>query len=456
MLPVVVAVVALVAACAPPERDGAGTTGETAPFVPITLAPPASMAEGPLDAELAGAVDAVVASPLRPPPGTVDRISASGDLRLAWLLVDVLRLDPPRDVADQCLAALSTMVGAPPADGQDAAVAFADLLVRWDVPAPDGYAGAKRRLLTAFDPAWAAMLEGDAWEGLDWRQVGPGDPSADAVEPLVDPSFVSAGEGGRWLPDADRVVGLEIDGEVRAYPVRVLAAHTVVLDEVGDRRVALVDDPVAGTIAVYEIGPEVGATGAEDDDAAAPAVELAGSGLTLAGAQLLVDPATGSLVDPVTGAAATGVWWSSAVRLTRVPFTLTTWREWRVAHTDTVVVAADGGVGRVYLTEPYADVPAPARALGVVDDRLGPGARVLAVDTGAAGDDAPVVAFPVELAELTIVRGEPVEAAGVTLSLVAGGLVATSADGARLPALVTAWADWSRLHPETALWDGVG
>ncbi len=444
--------------CGPSTPEGGGATGETAPFEPITVPPPSSIADAPLDPATISAVGAAVASPVPPPPGTVDTLVAAGDVRLAWVLTDLLRLDQQSDVTGQLIAGLTTLVGAPPAEGQDPWVAFTDLLVRWDVPAPDGYATAKRDLLVAYEPGWAGLLEDVATEGLDWRRVAPGDAAPGEVTGLSGPAMV-AGEGGRWLPDSDRVVGMELDGQFRAYPVRVLAAHEVVTDEIGPRRVAVVNDPVSGTIAAYDIGRDAAVAGvaaAELDGN--PPVELGISGLTLDGVDLLVDTTTGSLVEPISGRGVTGSWWSASVGLDRVPFTLTTWREWRSAHPSTFVVAADGGVGRLYLTEPFADVPAPARALGEVDARLGPGARVLGVE---APDGTPV-AFPVELVELSLVRGDEVSASGVGLSLDAGGL-ALWAEGPpgedraeRLAGVVTSWADWSRIHPETAVWDGVG
>ncbi len=53
----------------------------------------------------------------------------------------------------------------------------------------------------------------------------------DAIRPIYDPVFVSASESG-WH-DQTLVVGLEIDGDARAYPVSFLNRREIVNDHVG-------------------------------------------------------------------------------------------------------------------------------------------------------------------------------------------------------------------------------
>jgi hypothetical protein len=53
----------------------------------------------------------------------------------------------------------------------------------------------------------------------------------DAIRPVYDPVFVSASKSG-WH-DQTLVVGLEIDGDARAYPVSFLNRREIVNDHVG-------------------------------------------------------------------------------------------------------------------------------------------------------------------------------------------------------------------------------
>ena len=81
---------------------------------------------------------------------------------------------------------------------------------------------AVRDLDGIYDPARAG-------EGLPngFRQLLP----RDAILPIYDPQFVAASESG-W-PDDALVVGLEIDGDARAYPVSFLNRREIVNDHVG-------------------------------------------------------------------------------------------------------------------------------------------------------------------------------------------------------------------------------
>ncbi len=59
----------------------------------------------------------------------------------------------------------------------------------------------------------------------------------DAIPALSQPRFVTAEEVRRTLKDSDRVVGVLLNGEAKAYPVRILNWHEAVNDVVGGRAV---------------------------------------------------------------------------------------------------------------------------------------------------------------------------------------------------------------------------
>lgn len=59
----------------------------------------------------------------------------------------------------------------------------------------------------------------------------------DAIAAIVDPEFAPA--SAPTLADDEFVVGVEIAGEARAYPIRVLSAHEIVNDEIGGRPFAV-------------------------------------------------------------------------------------------------------------------------------------------------------------------------------------------------------------------------
>ena len=63
-------------------------------------------------------------------------------------------------------------------------------------------------------------------------QIESGGPPRDGIPALFSPSFVPAAEAN-FLTGEDRVLGIEIAGEARAYPIRILSFHELVNDTVG-------------------------------------------------------------------------------------------------------------------------------------------------------------------------------------------------------------------------------
>lgn len=54
----------------------------------------------------------------------------------------------------------------------------------------------------------------------------------DAIPAIMSPSF-DDGSKASWLRGTDPVVGIEIAGESRAYPVAILSRHEIVNDKIG-------------------------------------------------------------------------------------------------------------------------------------------------------------------------------------------------------------------------------
>ena len=61
----------------------------------------------------------------------------------------------------------------------------------------------------------------------------------DAIPAILEPSFVSAEEAEAWMEPTEQVLGLSINGDHRAYSVRMLSRHEIVNDVVGDVPVAV-------------------------------------------------------------------------------------------------------------------------------------------------------------------------------------------------------------------------
>jgi len=83
------------------------------------------------------------------------------------------------------------------------------------------------------------------------EKIIDGGPRRDQIRSVDEPGFVEPGEA-TWVAPENPVLGVEIDGEARVYPVHVLEFHQIVNDEVGGKPIAVALDPLTGTPRVYE------------------------------------------------------------------------------------------------------------------------------------------------------------------------------------------------------------
>lgn len=60
-----------------------------------------------------------------------------------------------------------------------------------------------------------------------------GGPPKDGIPAILKPQFVDQ-QSAEFLLDDDQVIGVEIGGIARAYPIRILNWHEVVNDTIGD------------------------------------------------------------------------------------------------------------------------------------------------------------------------------------------------------------------------------
>jgi|DewCreStandDraft_4_1066084.scaffolds.fasta_scaffold132194_2 hypothetical protein len=91
----------------------------------------------------------------------------------------------------------------------------------------------KSAFLFATDPGVAVSIDRREIR----RGVGGAGSPRDGIPAIFEPEAVPADEAV-WLPPGDRVLGVAIGGEARAYPLRVLEQHEMVNDVLGGRPIA--------------------------------------------------------------------------------------------------------------------------------------------------------------------------------------------------------------------------
>lgn len=110
-----------------------------------------------------------------------------------------------------------------------------------EVTPPTEYVEFKKELYGRIDPGMAALL-GEAGQDARIRveEVVWGGVRKDGIPDLRYPPTIPADDpGAEYLSPGDRVFGVSINGEHRAYPLRIVNAHEMVNDTLGGEPFAL-------------------------------------------------------------------------------------------------------------------------------------------------------------------------------------------------------------------------
>jgi hypothetical protein len=146
-----------------------------------------------------------------------------------------------------------------------------------------------------------------------------------AIPAIRRPRFDSATVANRDLHPDDLVLGIDIGGDARAYPTKVLALHEVVDDTVGGRPVVVTWCPLCSSGLVF------------DRRVAGRVLTFSVSGLLYRANQILRDDQTRSLWSQLGEGALTGP--MRGRRLTLVPSREQSWSAWRATHPRTRVLS---------------------------------------------------------------------------------------------------------------------
>ena len=104
---------------------------------------------------------------------------------------------------------------------------------------PEGYAAWKANLLSFIDDGYIDLLaDAEETARIDLTEVVWGGVPIDGIPDLRDPDVLSADAAG-YLEPRDRVFGVSINGQRRAYPLRITNPHEMVNDVLGGEPIAL-------------------------------------------------------------------------------------------------------------------------------------------------------------------------------------------------------------------------
>ncbi|MCH7785878.1 MAG: DUF3179 domain-containing protein [Chloroflexi bacterium] len=104
---------------------------------------------------------------------------------------------------------------------------------------PEGYLAWKINLLSEFDPGYAELLgSADETSRINLTEIVWGGVIIDGIPDLRDPNIIPADEAD-YIESDERVFGVSINGEHRAYPLRITNPHEMVNDVLGGEPISL-------------------------------------------------------------------------------------------------------------------------------------------------------------------------------------------------------------------------
>ncbi len=413
---------------------------------------PPPVPEGPLPETLQSAVKTAFIDSAEQSTWSRDQslalaeIAVSGDPRLAWIVADLMRFAPGQRLSAELSAAATELLGLDPSRPNHWGV-VTDHLIAWDIPAPPDYLRAKRAIFTSIVPGWERIfIEGEidwrlvSWGGvpIDNRPFGQTDRPCNCI-PAADNPPVSSAAAATWLKDGDIIFGIEVNGEYRAYPRRIMEVREMVNDTLGGRHLGIPYCTLCGAAQAY-FTDRLGA--------GIKRPVLRTSGLLSRSNKVMYDLETYSVFDTFLGEAVTGPLAKKGVKLKQATVVTSDWGSWKRAHPETTVLVEALALGKDFDFRSGRDKDGPIFPVGDVDPRLPVQEDVVGVVT-ASGKP---VAFPRARAFVALQRGEKIAFENVRLKLDGGGIRAVDADGSDLGSHQAFWFAWSQFYPGTAVW----
>jgi uncharacterized protein DUF3179 len=270
------------------------------------------------------------------------------------------------------------------------------------------------------------------------EEILEGGPGRDGIRSLDYPDFIAAADAN-YLKSKDRVLGIELNGIARAYPLRILNYHEIVNDTFGGKALVVTYCPLCNSGIAFDA--RVGGT----------RLEFGVSGLLYNSDVLLYDRQSGSLWSQIDKTAISGA--MKGTRLVALPLTHTTWRDWLARHPDTEVLTNETGFRRDYGSDPYLGYRRTGSLMFPVAGRnpeyrnkslvlgLEIDGRFKAYPFGELRKSPELFADQFQGQEFEVRFDKKNDAASIV-----------NANGDELPVLIAYWFAWYAFHPESEIY----
>jgi len=285
-----------------------------------------------------------------------------------------------------------------------------------------GETGPKR--LNGFDVSNASIPVND---------ILSGGPPRDGIPSVDHPRFIRPADA-HFMQDKDEVISISVNGETRAYPLRILDRHEIVNDQLSGKLIAITYCPLCGTAMVF------------NRQIAGRTLSFGVSGLLYQSDVLMYDRQTQSLWSQLKMSSISGP--LVHTKLEWLPSQQLTWRAWKEMYPQGIVLSSETGTSRDYSKDAYVSYrqssgmmfPAPKNR-----PELSPKEWVIGVLVNGAAH-----AYPINvLSRLRALEDGQVkitydpESQQVT--------VENSVTGGRIPSVKVYWFAWQAFYPDTDL-----
>lgn len=192
----------------------------------------------------------------------------------------------------------------------------------------------------------------------------------DAIPPLFFPEYVSLEKTD--LNDEDFVLGFELNGDARAYPLKIMNFHEIVNDEVGGEEIVVTYCPLCRSGIVFSRildGKEL---------------TFGNTGALYESAMVMYDKETNSYWGQIGGEAIKGELKGGKLKI--LPSNVLTFSEWKSLYPNTKLLSKNLGFNRNYDFDPYKaddrpELP-PGWPISHEDTRLLPREKILGIQIG--------------------------------------------------------------------------
>jgi len=275
-------------------------------------------------------------------------------------------------------------------------------------------------------------------------QIFQGGPPRDGIPAINAPKFIPANQA-TFLNENDRILGLAVGHEIKAYPVKIMNWHEIVNDQTAGKNIAITFCPLCGTGMAFDA--QIG-----DQE-----LVLAVSGLLYQSDVLLYDRQTESLWSQIMSEAISGP--MKGKKLKQLNLEHTSWKDWLKRYPTTKVLSTETTFMRDYGRNPYAGYESSKKLYFNVKHTapsiFHPKEQVLGIEL-----DGQFKVYPfTELSKKKMSTFEDTFA-GTTLKIhwneQARSAYITNKKGDKLVSTTAFWFAWFTFHPNTLVYKTEG